>query len=311
MMKPILFALCMLTALTACTSCRQKGTTSAGGDRPTLTVTIEPLRYFAEALAGDRFRVVSMVPRGASPETYDPTPSQLMSLSESVAYLRIGYIGFERAWLDRLKDNAPHLRFFDLSRGIDLIYDDTHSHHGQGQDAGVEPHVWNSARNALHIVDNLTKALIALDARHDSVYRHRCDSLEQVILHTDSLCRNYLSRSWADSAFLIYHPALSYFARDYGLRQIPIEAGGKEPSPAWLKQLVDTCRKEKVHVIFVQPEFDRRNAEQIARQVWGTVVEINPLAYDWSEEMLRVARALAPDPQLKIRPYLSPSFVNR
>lgn len=98
----------------------------------------------------------------------------------------------------------------------------------------------------------------------------------------------------ADHAFMIYHPALSYFARDYGLHQIPIEAGGKEPSPAHLKALIDTCNSENVHVIFVQPEFDRRNAELIAQQTGTRVVDINPLSYDWETEMLNIAQALNP-----------------
>lgn len=293
MLKHIILLAGMLAALTACTSHPKKETAPSGDDRPVLTVTIEPLRYFAEALAGDRFRVVSMVPRGVSPETYDPTPRQLMELSKSKAYLRIGYVGFEQAWLDRLGDNAPHVRFFDLSRGIDLIYDDTQAHGRHGHEAGVEPHVWNSAVNALHIVDNLTNALIILDAGADSLYRHRCDSLERAIQRTDSLCRLYLSLPGADHAFMIYHPALSYFARDYGLRQIPIEAGGKEPSPAWLKRLVDECRRERVRIIFVQPEFDRRNAELIAQQTGARVVDVNPLAYDWPAEMLYVAKVLS------------------
>ena len=91
---------------------------------------------------------------------------------------------------------------------------------------------------------------------------------------------------------MIYHPALSYFARDYDLLQLPIEAGGKEPSPAHLKELVDLCKEEEIRVIFVQPEFDRRNAELIARQTGTRVVDINPLAYDWEAEMLRTAREL-------------------
>ena len=294
MKRPTLLLAAALLLLAACTSRAKKETATDGDGRPVLTVTIEPLRYFAEALAGDRFRVVSMVPRGASPETYDPTPRQLMELSESAAYLRIGYIGFEQAWMDRLEENAPHLRFFDLSRGIDLIRDDTHpAHDGHGHASGVEPHLWSSAVNARRIVDNLTNALIVLDAGADSLYRHRCDSLQRVVQRTDSLCRACLSQSGADRAFLIYHPALSYFARDYGLRQIPIEAGGKEPSPAWLKQLVDVCRKERVRVIFVQPEFDRRNAELIAQQAGARVVDVNPLAYDWPAEMLHVAEVLS------------------
>ena len=76
------------------------------------------------------------------------------------------------------------------------------------------------------------------------------------------------------------------------MHQISIEKGGKEPSPAHLKELIDTCKAENVHVIFVQPEFDRRNAEIIAEQTNTRIVPINPLSYNWVEEMLVVARTL-------------------
>ncbi len=91
---------------------------------------------------------------------------------------------------------------------------------------------------------------------------------------------------------MIYHPALSYFARDYGLHQISIEAGGKEPSPSQLKELMQTCKKEGVRVIFVQEEFDKSNAELIAKETGTKIVRINPLSYDWKGEMIRIAQAL-------------------
>lgn len=277
-------------------ACAPKKTVDAG--QPVVTVSIEPIRYFAEAVAGDRFQVVSLVPKGASPETYDPTPRQLMELSESRAWLRTGYIGFELAWAKRLADNAPRLQIFDLSEGIELIRDTlaeesaTHAHYHEG---GVEPHIWNSALNARRIVVHIAKALTALDPVGETIYRRRCDSLCLAIERTDSLCRAWLSRSGADRAFMIYHPALSYFARDYALKQIPIEAGGKEPTPAHLGELMKTCRQRGVRVIFVQPEFDRRNAELISQQTGARVVEVNPLAYDWQAEMLHVAQELSPE----------------
>ena len=114
--------------------------------------------------------------------------------------------------------------------------------------------------------------------------------MKQTITQTDANIRTCLEN--ADSTFLIYHPALSYFARDYGLKQISIEEGGKEPSPAQLKALIETCRKENAHTIFVQQEFDQRNAQLIADELGVHVVSINPLSYDWSREMIRVASAL-------------------
>ena len=130
-----------------------------------------------------------------------------------------------------------------------------------------------------------------LDSANEPYYKHRLDSLQQIIAQTDTEVRDRLQN--ADTTFLIYHPALSYFARDYGLKQISIEEGGKEPSPAHLKELIETCRRDNARVIFVQQEFDTRNARLIADELGITVVPINPLSYEWQEEMINVAKALA------------------
>ena len=288
---------CLLLA--ACTG-RASKNNNGDEEKPVITVTLEPQRYFTEAIAGDKFKVVSMVPKGSSPETYDPVPQQLVSLGDSKAYFRIGYIGFEQTWMERLMNNTPHIQVFDTSKGIDLILNNgNHDHnHGHGTHDGhihaVEPHVWNSTANALIIAGNTYKALSQLDKANDAYYMARYDSLCHRIQYTDSLIRQQLSAPEAAKSFMIYHPALSYFARDYGLHQISIEEGGKEPSPAHLKKLIDLCKAEDVRVIFVQPEFDKRNAETIAQQTGTKVVPINPLSYDWEEEMLDVAKALAP-----------------
>ena len=287
----VVMLLALMGVLSSCTPPK------AATDKPVVTVSIEPVRYFTEAVAGDRFQVSCLVPKGASPETYDPTPRQLAELSESRAWLRTGYLGFEVVWAERLTANMPKLQVVDLSDGIELIRDtltvEHASHDHFHHTGGVEPHIWNSASNARQMTIGIAQALSRLDPSGETLYRQRCDSLCRVISRTDSLCRVLLSRPKASHAFMIYHPALSYFARDYGLVQIPIEAGGKEPTPAYLKELMETCREQQVRVIFVQPEFDRRNAEQIARQTGARVVDVNPLAYDWQAEMLHVARTLA------------------
>ena len=270
--------------------CFACGNTAQKSEKAIITVTIEPLRYFTEAIAGKNYQVVSMVPKGSSPESYDPTPQQLVNLSKSQAYFRIGHIGFEQAWMKKLEANCPDMKVYDTSKGIDLIRDKGHWHGDHFHEGGVEPHIWNSTQNALIIVDNIYQALCELDTTHQADYKYRLDSLKQSIQQTDAETRRLLEN--ADSTFLIYHPALSYFARDYGLKQISIEEGGKEPSPAQLKKLIKTCRNENVHTIFVQQEFDQRNAQLIAHELGIDIVSINPLSYDWTEEMLRTAKGL-------------------
>ena len=107
--------------------------TNSYEEKPVITVTLEPQRYFTEAIAGDKFKVLSMVPKGSSPETYDPVPQQLVSLGDSKAYFRIGYIGFEQTWMDRLMNNTPHIQVFDTSKGIDLILNNNDHGHGNGE----------------------------------------------------------------------------------------------------------------------------------------------------------------------------------
>ena len=282
-MKKLIYIL-TLFIIGACGNVSQKYET------PILTVTIEPLRYFAEAIAGDHYQVVSMVPKGSSPESYDPTPPQLVNLSKSQAYFRIGYIGFEQAWMKKLEANYPDMKVYDTSIGVDLIRSEGHWHGDHFHEGSVEPHIWNSTRNATIIAENIYKALCELDATHQADYKQRLDSIKQIIGQTDDKIRSLLKN--ADSTFLIYHPALSYFARDYGLKQISIEEGGKEPSPAQLKALIETCRKEKAHTIFVQQEFDQRNAQLIADELGVHIVSINPLSYHWPKEMVQVAKAL-------------------
>ncbi len=282
-MKKIIYILTLLI-LCACTNTPQKN------DKPIITVTLEPLRFFTEAIAGDNFQVISMVPKGSSPESYDPTPQQLVNLSQSQAYFRIGYIGFEQAWMDKLEANSPDMKVYDTSVGVDLIRGEGHWHGDHYHEGGVEPHIWNSTQNALIIAENIYKALCELDAAHQADYQKRLEVLKETIRQTDKNVKAFLKN--ADKTFLIYHPALSYFARDYGLKQISMEEGGKEPSPAQLKTLIETCRKEKIHTIFVQQEFDQRNAQLIANELGVNIVPINPLSYDWAEEMVRVAKAL-------------------
>jgi zinc transport system substrate-binding protein len=271
--------------LVACSAPKKKNE-----EQRIITVTIEPQRYFTEAIAGDKFTVRCMVPKGSSPETYDPVPKQLMELNRSEAYLRIGHVGFELSWIDRLTSNAPQVQVFDTSKGIKYIRASGYTI-GDVHGNGIEPHVWCSPTNARIIADNTFNALCMLDKENESYYLTRYDSLCQRIERIDSIIRHILKEG-TDRTFMIYHPSLSYYARDYGLQQLCIEEGGKEPSSAHLKNLIKRCEAEKVHIIFIQPEFDRRNAEAIAKETGTTIIPINPLSYDWEEEMIKVAKEL-------------------
>ena len=298
----IIITFLSILLLTACVNKQTEGNI--------VTVTIEPQRYFAEKIAGDKFKINCVVPAGQSPETYDPTPQQMIQVRKSIAYLRIGPIGFEQAWMDKIRENNPKLEIFDTSEGMKLLADteeDTHAHdhaaHDHdahaGEDAhhhhhhgGVDPHIWSSIAGAKVVAWNTLNAFIALDPDNTEYFWKNYNELVDEIDKTKTEIKQLLD-PLTDRTFIIYHPALTYFANEFNLIQLCIEMDGKEPSPAQLKMLVETARENNARVVFIQQEFDQKNAELIAKETGCKLTVINPLAYDWSKEMIHIAKALA------------------
>ena len=64
-------------------------------------------------------------------------------------------------------------------------------------------------------------------------------------------------------AFIIYHPALTYLARDYGLQQIALENEGKEPSAEHMRRIIDTARNLNP-VSYTHLDVYKRQVQQIA-----------------------------------------------
>jgi ABC-type metal ion transport system, periplasmic component/surface adhesin len=283
-MRSLLTSLFTLTFILFFASCSPKSE-----PKRIITVTIEPQRYFLEQLVDTLYKVETMVGAGVSPETYDPLPTQLANLSNSQAYFLIGHIGFENAWAERLKKNNPNLQFFDNSEGIEFIYADYK--HGDHSHKGIDPHTWSSPPEAMIIVENMYHALLKLDPENAAVYEQNHTQLRQEIEDTHHTLLNILHD--AQKEFIIYHPALSYFARDYDLVQYPIEIDGKEPSAIQIKALIDTAQEKNIKTVFIQEEFDKKNAELIAQETYCRLVVIHPLSYHWQKEMIHIAEALS------------------
>lgn len=283
-MKKIWFCFSLLAVL-LCFAC-----TPNSPQEKIITVTIEPQRYFVQQLVDSLFTIDCMVAPGVSPETYDPTANQLTRLSQSTAYFGIGPIGFELAWLDKLKENNPQLRFYDNSEGVEMIT--TEHAHGDHMHYGSDPHIWSSPKQALIIVKNMYNALLELDEANAAVYTANYEQLKSEIEAVDREVQSLLDGS-NQRAFIIYHPALTYFSQDYGLTQYAIEMEGKEPSALQIKNLINTSKENDVKTIFIQEEFDKKNAELIAKETGCRLVVINPLSYHWSEEVIRIAKSLS------------------
>ncbi|MDD2799418.1 MAG: zinc ABC transporter substrate-binding protein [Bacteroidales bacterium] len=264
--------------------------------KPTITVSVLPQKYFADQIVGNKMDVMCMIPAGSNPESYDPSPNQLIKLNKSLAYMAVGNLGFELAWLNKLKQNHPELKLVDTSDSISLIIVDEHSDTKNPamidhNHIGPDPHTWSSPKSSRILATNIYKAVIDIDAKNKKYYTANFTKLLAEIDSTDSQITRKL-KMVKNRSFLIYHPALTYLAHDYGLDQYSVEFNGKEPTPQHLKSLINVAQKEKIKVIFVQKEFDVKNAAILAKETGCRVVQIDPLNYKWAKGLTDIVDAL-------------------
>lgn len=271
--QKFLIVLLLVVAMAAC------GPRAVHQPEPVVSVSILPLQYFVDELTGQALDVNVMVPQGASHGTYSPSPRQMQRLSNSGLYLRIGSLGYEQAFLHRINEINPHMKAVDLNDGVQLIRGII-DHGDHVHEGGIDPHIWMSPKVMLSQLPVIRDALIevypeleeTVAANYDALYAEVESVHREMVAVTEGLARR---------SFMIFHPALTYLARDYGLEQVSIEHEGKEPSPAQLSRLIRKAREHNIRVIFIQEEYDRRNAELVADEAGGEVVQVNPLLYDW------------------------------
>ncbi len=252
-----------------------------------VAVTILPQQYFVQRIGGARVQVEVLVLPGQNHATYEPTARQMARFAEAQAYFLVG-APVEKIVLPRLRRILPNLRIVDTREGLALqTMTGEHDHaHGAEEDCdcagpdGADPHIWLSPSLVVTQALTICRTLVALDPAGRDTYEANChaftndlQALHARLTATLAPCRG--------RAFMVFHPSWGYFARTYGLRQIPIEAEGKSPSARQLARIVDRAREEQVRVIFVQPQFDQKYARAVADGIGGTVVSVDPLALDY------------------------------
>lgn len=285
----------LVLALSVC-GCTRK---EAAAYRPLLMVSIEPQKWILEQLVGDDYAIGTMLDRGANPETFDPSMEKRLQADKATAYFSTGAFPFEESLAKSLPDGT---RIVNTSDGIEPIYG-THSHthnhtsgHSHGHDCdhhgeAADPHMWTSLKNARIIARNMAEALADLDSAEAATVNRRLATLEQRLDSIDKATANRLEG--ASRSFAIWHPSLSYYARDYGLNQIAVGQESKEMPAGQVRQVIDNARDANVKVFFFQKEYDNRQAESINSAIGSRMITIDPLAYDWLGQIELITNEIA------------------
>ena len=262
-------------------------TTKSDSDKKTIFVTITPMQSIIEEITAGDFDIEVIVPKGASPETFEPTPKQVTSFSDAEFIFSTGLIDFEQSLVQRISGDAAEV--VNLSNGIELIAGSC-SHGNHKHKHGVDPHIWTSPRALRTMVTNAHKAIMA--HYPDSVkYTEATGRLLERINKLDNYCATRIKAEGVE-AMMIYHPAYTYYARDYGIEQIAIEHDGKEPSLRQTTALIEKAKEHGVKAILRQPQYSEDKVRAIANDAGAEIITTDPLAEDILGEIERVTEII-------------------
>jgi zinc transport system substrate-binding protein len=273
-----------ITIFSGCVSQDESSIASAPSNashRINVSATIAPLGEFVKAVGGEKVDVILVVPPGAEPHTFEPTPSLMMDMAKTDLYVMNG-AGLE-FWMDKLLEANKRMTVVDSSQGAVLL---------QESEDEMDPHIWLSLRNAVIQVNNICSGLILVDPKNKDYYiKNRDDYLQKLDALDVELNRTFAGKM--NKIFIVHHPAWTYFARDYGLIQVPLMENEKEPGPKYLGEVIELAKKNNITTIFVEPEFNPKSAEVIAREMNARIVTIDPLAGNYLENIRNASREIA------------------
>lgn len=259
----------------------------AGSNQPiTVAVSLLPQAEFVETVGGDKVKTIVIIPPGADPHTYEPSPKEIENVSKASMYVTVGVdMPFEKVWIDRFESINSGTLIVNSSNGIKLreLADD---------ETGMDPHIWTSPSNAKIMVENIYEGLAKIDPGNKTYYTQNRDAYLKELDALDARIREKLEGK-TERNFIVYHPAWGYFAADYNLTMIPVEIEGKEPSAQDLAKLVDLAKEKNVKVIFIQPQTSTQSAQAVAEEIGGEVVAVDPLAKDYIANMDNVSDIFA------------------
>ncbi|MCW8931010.1 MAG: zinc ABC transporter substrate-binding protein [Gammaproteobacteria bacterium] len=253
-------------------------------------VSILPQQYIVERIGGELVNVNVMVKPGQSPETFEPSPKMMSLYSSSDVYFTIG-LPFEQVWIDRVASLNDAISIVQTQASSEFLIKEELEHHGHEAHHSWDPHTWLSPVMFLEQAKIVLNELKLLSPKNKSIFLNNYNKLEEEVkvINNEFLALFKLNNK---KNFITFHPAFSYFAKEYGLTQISIEVEGKEPSAKQIAQVIDRIKNENVSYILIEKQFNQVIPKTIAKSVGAQLLILDPLALDYFVNMRDIAHKI-------------------
>lgn len=247
-----------------------------------VAASIFPIADMVKQVGGDYVDVITVVPPGASPHTFEPKPGMLKKISSARIFFMIG-AGLEY-WNEKFVNNYDDkLVRVVLSDGVDLIKSDSDHHDkkhvpSHSGESHANPHIWLDVETAKSMAVRIKAALVSADKEHAPYYEERGS---RYIAELDVLDRMIFAGvgKFKRKKYVSFHPAWDYFARRYGLESVGVieSVPGKSPTPLDIKNIVGNIKKHGVKAVFAEPQLNPKVAEVIAKEAGVKVLMLDPM----------------------------------
>lgn len=268
---------------------------AATATKTRIFVTVPPQAFLAQKIGGEAVEVHTLVSKGQDPHTFEPTPRQAATLAGARLFFTVD-LPFEKQLVTKVAASNRKLRIVDSTKGIiRLPLTEPHHHEASAKEAHsdneADPHLWLAPDNLRIMADNMAIALFAIMPERKEAMQKNLSSLQNEISSLNIRLTTTLA-PYRGKTFYVFHPAFGYFAKAYGLKQKAVEINGKSPTPRQLTALIRQAREDRVRTIFVQPQFDSKSADTVAKAIDGAVVPIDPLAQEVLQNLSTIAATI-------------------
>lgn len=224
-------------------------------DRPVIATTIFPIYDITKNITGDGFDVVLILPAGANPHTFEPTPSMVRKVQNAKIFFKIGY-GIDD-WVDDLASEANTNRSLATGEAETTIQRLDDGITLRTTDGAIDPHYWLTIPNAQIIAKNIAETLKITYPEYSTEFDSNLKTYLSELSLIDGETRDIKALGQIKNNNIVtMHDAWYYFADEYGLNVVGTfePASGKEPTPQYLTELLTTVHTSGVTTIYSEPQ---------------------------------------------------------
>ncbi|MSQ31838.1 MAG: zinc ABC transporter substrate-binding protein [Dehalococcoidia bacterium] len=264
--KPVAAALLIVFSFAACSaeSPIETGKTS-------VVTSFYPVQFLAERIGGSQVSVKTLVPAGAEPHNWEPSPKEIAAIQNAKVFI---YQGIVEKWADRVVSDMNTTKTIVVKGITGQELRDSNDEEISGKD----PHVWLDPIRYAQEADAIYAGMAKADPANAAAYKTNLDTLK-IDLHTlDTEFKNGLSNC-DRTTIVTSHAAFAYLAQRYELKQLAVSGitPDAEPSPARLRKVLEELKAKKATHIFFETLVSPRISKTLADEAGIETLVLNPL----------------------------------